>query len=236
MAEKNVVVGPTSRKQSEVTFDAIFPTALQRQCVYIVSALAFVALLLAFAYSMVIMDITVLQWIAFIFGLASFLISALIIRSDGSVRTAAGFLITGGMVVTTVPAYYGAGVFSAVCIWFLFIPLMGGLLLGPRIAFIAGVLGVFSLAGLAYVGRYPSLPMVMKQDVVMHTFNLMLGVVFCSGITALVYKLMNRSALELIRSDYSASEKQVELSFSKEIFSTIINGSDDAIVMIDSAT
>ena len=91
MAEKNVVVGPTSRKQSEVTFDAIFPTTLQRQCVYIVSALAFVALLLAFAYSMVIMDITVLQWIAFIFGLASFLISALIIRSDGSVRTLLDF-------------------------------------------------------------------------------------------------------------------------------------------------
>lgn len=162
MAEKNIgTVGLTTHKHSEVIFDAIFPEALQRKCVHIISALAFVALLLAFSYSMVIMDITVLQWITFIFGSVSFLISALIIWFDGSVRMAAGFLITGGMVVTAVPAYYGTGVFSAVCIWFLLIPLLGGLLLGPRIAVNSGVLGVFSLAGLAYAGPYSSLPLVM---------------------------------------------------------------------------
>ena len=229
--------------QDAELLSGIFPPAFQRRCIYFISSFAFIALLLGFAYSSANTGIKLWEGIAFLFGAILFFVSALIARSGGSVQVAASLLVTAAMAVTLVPAYYGSGIFSAFCIWFLLLPMMGGLLLGPRIALLAGVLGVISLAGLAYEGGYPpssTAPLAAQQDVLMHTFNLILGVVFCSGIAILIVTLMHRSSLKLILSRDIAIEKTKELSSAlqalesaKKTTIAVIDSSFDAIALLD---
>lgn len=206
----------------------IFDSISQRSIIHRLAVFVMVALVLLCTYLQVTTQIETLQWIAFVGCLAALLSSALVARVGKSIEIAGVLLIVGSMGVTLVTAYYGLGVFSPICIWFLLITLIAGLILGPRVAFVAGVLGIFSLAVLAYVGTRFSLAEVGLQGGLMQALNLILGVVICSFIAAYLGRKMAQTRRVLIR-------QQTDLVDSKALFQASLSISAEAVVVINSA-
>ncbi|MBT6244289.1 MAG: PAS domain S-box protein [Gammaproteobacteria bacterium] len=137
-------------------------------------------------------------------------------------------LVAGSMGVTGVIAYYGQGVFSPFCVWFLLIILIGGLILGRRVAFFSGVLGIFSLVVLAFAVRQFSPAALGLEDVLMQTLNLVLGVAVCSFIAIYLAGQLGQTRRVL-------TKQQADLADSKALFQASMSISADAIVLINGA-
>jgi hypothetical protein len=218
-----VTQGPDSNHTS-----GFFDSVVQRRIIYALSVFVTAALVLSCTYLLVATQIETLQWLAFLGGLTAFLLSALMARTGKSIETAGILLIAGSMGVTSVIAHYGQGVFSPFCFWFPMITLIGGLILGSRAALIAGILGIFSLAVLAYTAR-PFSPAVLElQDVLMQTLNLVLGVVVCFFVAAYLARQVGQTRRVLIK-------KEADLVNSKALFRASLNISADAVVIINRA-
>ena len=94
----------------------------------------------------------------FVIGMVSFLAVPLVVRAADSAAPGALIVLVaiGGLIM--VPAYYQGGASALFTVWFLLVPLLGGILLGHRIAIAMGILGITvmtTLFGLESVGQLP---------------------------------------------------------------------------------
>ncbi|MEE2662537.1 MAG: ATP-binding protein [Myxococcota bacterium] len=213
------------------SLDGIFRPEVQRLFIHVVSLAAAAALLVGFAYSSIRSDVDLVRQIAFVIGVVAFLLSSLIVRLTQSAQWAAAILVVTGMGLTLIPAYYEGGVGSPYSLWFLVIPLLGGLMLGPRIAYLAGTTGVIAIAGLSFFADILPEPQGGPESTAMQTLNLVLAVVFCSAMGAIVSRLMTRSSLELTAARNAEIEKNQALAEINEQFEGSVNLASDAIIM-----
>jgi len=91
-------------------------------------------------------------------GLMTFLSVPIVVRMLDSTATGALIVLIAISGLIVVPAYYQGGASALFTVWFLLLPLLGGLLLGHRIAIALGILGLTvmtGLFGLEVAGRLP---------------------------------------------------------------------------------
>ena len=157
-----------------VPLDGIFRPAIQRRFIHIVAWTATVSLCVGYAYSSYRTEIDLVRQLTFLLGLLTFVLSSLAVRLTQSAKVGAGLLVIAGIGLTLVPAYYDGGVSSPYSVWFLVVPLVGGLMLGPRIAYVAGSAGAAAVLGLGVFSRDLPAPALGAESIPMLTLNLSL--------------------------------------------------------------
>jgi len=222
------------RESLRGSLDGIFPLHVQRRFIVVVSLTAAAALLIGFIYASIQSDVDLVRKIAFVFGLVAFLSASLVIRLTQSVQWAAAILVVAGIWITLIPAYYEGGVESPYSMWFLVVPLLSGLMLGSRIAYLAGTIGVLAITSLGVFATSLPEPQGGPESTAMQTLNLVLGIIFCSAMGAIVSRLMARSSQELTVSRNTEIQRNQALRDINELFEGSVELASDAIIMAGS--
>ena len=213
----------------------IFPPEVQRRFVQIIALAATASLALGYFYSSAHLEIDFIRRTAFAIALGGFSLSFLLASFGQSAQWGAAIVVITGIAITLVPAYYEGGVASPYSVWFLIVPLMGGLLLGPRIAYIAGTAGVFAMLVLGFSASVLPEPEGGRDGTTMMTFNLVLAILFCTALGVIVSRLMTRSSLELMASRNAEVQKNLALKEINEQFEGSVRVASDPIIMAGSA-
>ncbi|MCH2186699.1 PAS domain S-box protein, partial [Myxococcota bacterium] len=177
----------------------LFEESVHKRVLDLVSFTASAALTLEFSYLLYAgKPVGDVMWGAFWVGLVGFLSVPIVVRATRS--AALGSLIVlialGGLIV--VPAYYQGGASALFSIWFLLIPLLGGLLLGHRIAIVMGVLGIAIMTGLFALESAGKLPdSVEAMDPLPAWLNLVSVLAFSAVVGAISAKSLVTSASRL---------------------------------------
>lgn len=121
----------------------LFGVGQQRRIIDLTAGIALAATIVAAPYSLFALGATEwLRWTAFAVGLAGFIAAPIVMRIRDSLASGALILLMTGVVLIVTPASYGGGAGVVFAVWFLLVPLLAGLLLGPRMAILFGALGV----------------------------------------------------------------------------------------------
>ncbi|HIL81307.1 MAG TPA: PAS domain S-box protein [Myxococcales bacterium] len=211
----------------------IFNPIAQRRFIQIIAYSATVSLCVGYFYSATQVDLDLTRRVAFGFGLAGFLAAAILTRLTGSAQWGAAILVVVGIGITLLPAYYEGGLRSPYAVWFLVVPVLGGLLLGPRIAYLAGSAGIAAMLLLALVSEDLPQPESGQDNTAMLALNMVLAIALCTAIGSIVSRMMTRSAFELTESRNAEIEKNQALLLVNDKFKGSVNLSAEAIVMVD---
>ncbi len=137
----------------------ILDESVQRRVLNIVSITAATALTCEFLYLFYAdKSVGAVMQAVFWVGLVAFLAVPLVLRVTNSAAPGALIVLVAIAGLIVVPAYYQGGASALFTVWFLLVPLLGGLLLGHRIAIAIGILGIAvmtSLFALESVGQLP---------------------------------------------------------------------------------
>jgi len=209
----------------------IFPPSVQLRFVQIIALAATASLSVGFIYSSSQAEVDFVRRIAFGIALVGFLLSFVVTTFGRSAQWGAAIVVITGIAITLVPAYYEGGVASPYGVWFLIVPLMGGLLLGPRIAYVAGISGALAMLVLGLSAELLPEPEGGQDSTTMMTFNLVLAILFCTGLGVVVSRLMTRSSLQLMASRNTEVQKNLALEEINEQFEGSVRVASDAIIM-----
>ena len=124
----------SGRLASDDVLDGIFRPRIQQIFIHFIAITATVSLCAGYVYTSLRTDVELVLMLAFWGGLAGFILSSLVVYLTGSARLGAGLLVITGIGITFAPAYYEGGIRSPYAVWFMVVPLVGGLMLGSRIA------------------------------------------------------------------------------------------------------
>lgn len=224
---------PDRKVPREEGLAGIFSPIAQRRFVQIVAYSAALSLCVGYFYSTTQVDLDLTRRVAFGFGLVGFLTSVVVTRISGSAQWGAAILVVVGMGIILIPAYYEGGIRSPYAVWFLVVPVLGGLLLGPRIAYLAGSVGIAAMLLLALFAEDLPRPGSAQDNTPMLALNLVLAISFCTVIGSIVSQMMTQSAVKLIESRNAEFEKNQALSIVNNQFKGSVNLSAEAIVIID---
>ncbi|MEO1915764.1 MAG: response regulator [Myxococcales bacterium] len=128
-------------------------------------------------------------------GLIAFLAVPVVVRVTDAAAPGALIVLIAISGLILVPAYYQGGASALFTVWFLLLPLLGGLLLGHRIAIAMGTLGLVVMTGLfsfESMGWLPDSTGVM--DPLPAWLNLVSVIVFSALVGALGAKVLVSSA------------------------------------------
>ena len=121
----------------------LFEEAQQRRLIDRIAVAAAASVLVAFPYTSLVLGAgDWLRWFGFAIALVGFLGAPVLTRKTGSATHGALAILLTGIVLVVIPASYGGGTEVVFAIWFLMVPLLAGLFLGPRMAIASGGLGV----------------------------------------------------------------------------------------------
>jgi len=213
----------------------IFEASVQRRFVDAVSILAGISLLVGFVYSLFTEgSIDWVRWSAFWLGMLGFASAPIAMRRRASVAVGTLIVLITGVALIVVPAYYQGGASAIFTIWFLLVPLLAGLLLGPRPALLAGALGAAVMTGfylLETSGRLPTdLP---RMDPFMAWLNLMLGITFSTTVGAFSARTLMASSERLRAARLAEAAKTRALEESHDRYRAGVEAALDAIVTIN---
>ncbi|MGE4607415.1 MAG: PAS domain-containing protein, partial [Myxococcota bacterium] len=137
----------------------ILDESVQRRVLDVVSITAATALICEFLYLLYAdKSVGAVMQAVFWVGLVAFLSVPVVLRATNSAAPGALIVLVAIAGLIVVPAYYQGGASALFTVWFLIVPMLGGLLLGPRIAIAIGILGMAVMTGLftlESVGRLP---------------------------------------------------------------------------------
>ncbi|MAI79159.1 MAG: hypothetical protein CL917_09480 [Deltaproteobacteria bacterium] len=225
----------SQRSSGSLPLNYFFDESAQRNFIYIVALGAAASLLLAYLYSVTLHPVEWVRHGAFLFGMAGFTWAAFEARKTGSIARSGSILTLTGVAMTVVPAYFQGGVSAAFSIWFLVIPLVGGLLLGPRMALLTAFLGVAAMSVLAILESEKMLPSpsAEEQGALLVYLNLVLGISF-SGVVGMVCAHSLVSSGQRLHEAMEADQlKAVALKESNSRFRASLDAALDAIVVVD---
>jgi PAS domain S-box-containing protein len=121
--------------------------------------------------------------VALFLGLLGFLSVPWVVRATNSAASGALIVLIALAGLIVVPAYYQGGTSALFTMWFLLVPLLGGIFLGQRIALVMGLLGVAVMTGLFTLESLGKLP---DSSGVMDPLPAWLNLVSAIGFSALV--------------------------------------------------
>ena len=221
--------------QKSLLAEGIFSSKLEARFIEFISVVAAVSVCIGYSYSAFHTELDAVRNVAFVLSLIGFLAAAAAVRIGDSVGWGARILVVTGLGITLIPAYYDGGVRSPYVVWFVVIPLIVGLLLGPRIAYVSGVVGAVAMLGLGMFNSMLPEPEGQVHSMTLLTMNLTLAIVFCSFMGWLVSITMRRSSAELRTARNAEITKNIALVETNQRFQGSVNVSADAIIMTDSA-
>jgi len=213
----------------------IFEASAQKRFVDAVSGGAGFALAAGFAYSLLTEgSIDPVRWAAFWLGMLGFASAPIAMRRQSSVSVGALIVLVTGVGLIVVPAYYQGGASAIFTIWFLLVPLLAGLLLGPRPALLAGAVGATVMTGFYLLetnGRLPTnLP---RMDPFMAWLNLVMGIAFSAAVGAVSARTLLASAERRRAARLAEDAKTRALEESHDRYRASVEAALDAIVTID---
>lgn len=231
--EKTSLVTGSGRLSTSDARDGVFRPRIQQLFIHFIAITATVSLCAGYVYTSLRTDVELVLMLAFWGGLAGFIFSSLVVYLTGSARLGAGLLVITGIGITFAPAYYEGGIRSPYAVWFMVVPLVGGLMLGSRIAYLGGAAGLVATLALALLD--PRLPLAGSntQTTAMMALNMALAIIFCTALGAIVSRLIRRSSYELTEARNKEIEKNEALEKSSKLFRGSVNLSNDAIVIAD---
>ena len=179
--------------------EGIFEVSLQHRVLNVIALIAAAALGGEYLY-IVFADKPVGAALQVVFGLGlvGFISVPIVVRLTGSAALGALIVLVavGGLIL--VPAYYQGGASALFTVWFLLIPLLGGLLLGPRIAMAMGALGVAVMTGLFVLESSGQLPdSTGAMDPLPAWLNLVAVISFSAVVGAVLARTLITSARRL---------------------------------------
>ena len=128
-------------------------------------------------------------------GLIAFLAVPVVVRVTDAAAPGALIVLVAIAGLILVPAYYQGGASALFTVWFLLLPLLGGLLLGHRIAIAMGILGLAVMTGLFSFESMGWLPdSTGAMDPLPAWLNLVSVIVFSALVGALAAKVLVASA------------------------------------------
>jgi len=249
VSDQDEHIPPSAPKQTDPLFERwggpwfdqplgeIFEASAQRRFVDVASIAAALALLIGFSYSLVTEgSIDWVRWGALWTGLLGFASAPIAMRRSGSVSLGALVMLVTGICLIVVPAYYQGGASAIFTIWFLLVPLLAGLLLGPRLALLSGAVGGAVMTGfylLETSGRLPAdLP---RMDPFMAWLNLVMGIAFSTAVGAVSARTFLASSERLRTARLAEAAKTRALEESHDRYRASVDAALDAIVTVDEA-
>ena len=214
----------------------IFRPKIQQRFIHFVAITATVSLCFGYVYTSLRTEIELVLMLAFYGGLAGFMLSSVVVYWTRSARLGALMLIITGVGLTFPPAYYEGGIRSPYALWFIVIPLVGGLMLGSRIAYVGGAFGLVATLALALFDHRLPTAAPDTQTIPMMALNMALAIIFCTALGAIVSRLIRRSSQELTEARNKEIQKNQALEQSSKLFRGSVNLSNDAIVIADSSS
>jgi len=171
----------------------LFEESQQRRLIDLLSYVAAASVAVAFPYTLSNLGAGgPVLWLLFAIGMAGFLGAPLLMRKTGSVEYGALTVLLTGIALIVIPASYGGGTEVVFAIWFLMIPLLAGLFLGPRMAISFGVMGV-ALISTFYLMERSSDGTTPPHGLA--TFMVWLNVTLATGFSAIVGALAARALM-----------------------------------------
>lgn len=128
-------------------------------------------------------------------GLMAFLAVPVVVRATDSAAHGALIVLVAIAGLIVVPAYYQGGASALFTVWFLLVPLLGGLLLGHRIAIAMGIFGLAVMTGLFGLESMGQLPVSTgAMDPLPAWLNLVGAIAFSALVGMVAAKVLVASA------------------------------------------
>ena len=201
----------------------LFEEAQQRRLIDVIAGAAVASVLVAFPYSLLILGAGEWpRWAGFVIGLVGFAAAPVWTRRTGSVTSGALAILLTGIVLIAIPASYGGGAEVVFAIWFLMVPLLAGLFLGPPMALLSGGLGVALVSAfylMARAGEAPEAAYGLGSFMVW--LNMTLEIDFSSTVGALAARALLASSARL---QIQAEELRESLDRSRASFEAAFDG------------
>ncbi len=213
--------------------DGFFERRLQKRFVEYASVVAAAAVCVGYGFLVIASELDVVRNIAFILSFAGFVGAFLVSRLSGNVRLGALLLTVTGLAITLLPSFLDGGLHSPYVIWFVFVPLIAGLLIGPRLASITGLSGLLAVILMTvFVELLPTDSGVTHSTGLM-ALNLMLAILFCIFMGWFLAVTLERYRQQVGDALAAMQEKNAALIESNDRFASSLRLSKDAIVIID---
>ncbi|MCH2172084.1 PAS domain S-box protein [Myxococcota bacterium] len=145
-------------------------------------------------------------------------------------------LLVTGIAIVLVPAYYQGGLNSIYILWFIVIPLLSGLMLGPKVALASGILGAIAMTVLYTLASVGELPKTDKDpDELFSWLNIVLGIGFSSATGFVASRSLSTSSKKLLEATLSEKAQSEAVEESSAHQRAIVDAALDAIIEMDSS-
>jgi len=173
----------------------VFELEQRRRVIDWISGAAICSVVVAFPYSLMALGADDwFRWIGFVVALAGFSSAPVLVRRTGRVATGALALLCTGVALIVISASYGEGVEVIFVVWFLMVPLLAGLFVGPRAAWVFGLLGVAFTTAMYLVSHVSGTPEpVYGLGSFLVWLNLTLAIGFSATVGAVASKALDDS-------------------------------------------
>ena len=210
-----------------------FERRLQKRFVEYASVVAAAAVCVGYGFLIIASELDVLRNIAFILSFAGFAGAFLVSRLSGNVRSGALLLTVTGLAITLLPSFLDGGLHSPYVIWFVFVPLIAGLLIGPRLAAITGLVGLLAVIFMTVLVDLLPTGSGMTHSTELMALNLVLAIMFCIFMGWFLAVTLERYRQQVGDALAAMQEKNAALIESNGRFASSLRLSKDAIVIID---
>jgi len=210
-----------------------FERRLQKRFVEYASVVAAAAVCVGYGFLVIASELDFLRNIAFILSFAGFGGAFLVSRLSGNVRSGALLLTVTGLAITLLPSFLDGGLHSPYVIWFVFVPLIAGLLIGPRLAAIAGLVGLLAVIFMTVLVELLPTGSGMTHSTELMALNLVLAIMFCIFMGWFLAVTLERYRQQVGDALAAMQKKNAALIESNGRFASSLRLSKDAIVIID---
>jgi len=210
-----------------------FERRLQKRFVEYASVVAAAAVCVGYGFLVIASELDFLRNIAFILSFAGFGGAFLVSRLSGNVRSGALLLTVTGLAITLLPSFLDGGLHSPYVIWFVFVPLIAGLLIGPRLAAITGLVGLLAVIFMTVLVELLPTGSGMTHSTELMALNLVLAIMFCIFMGWFLAVTLERYRQQVGDALAAMQKKNAALIESNGRFASSLRLSKDAIVIID---
>jgi two-component system, cell cycle sensor histidine kinase and response regulator CckA len=211
----------------------LFEKKLRQRFVEVLSLIAAIGLCIGYTYVDLDAEMKSVRQLTLIFSVTGFVSAFVASRYFARVAIGAILLTLSGLTVTLLPVYLDGGVQSPYVIWLVFAPLLGGFLIGPRLAYLTGGVGIIAVISKGLVLDSLLSGLAPSHSLPLLTLNLVLAILASTLVAKFTSTNMTRYRKGVNGSMEELSSKNFALEESDARFEDAMKLSQDAILIID---